>query len=130
MDHSAFALPILPGKMAAARAFQEEIEGRRNSEHTRSERARGIVKELWFVQETPTGDIFVVYLEGPDVTHSLDRFAASQDAFDVWFKQQVAHVTGIDVSVPPPGPLSRLVFRYEAATSDSCPRRPLSRVRC
>ena len=116
MDHSAFALPILPGRTTAACAFQAELEGRRQSEYARSERARGIVKELWFLQETPIGEIFVVYLESQDVTRALDQLAASRDAFDVWFKQQLAHVTGVDANIPPPGPLSQLVSRYEAAT--------------
>jgi hypothetical protein len=111
MDHSAFALPILPGKTTAARAFHEELERRRTDEYAHSEWTRGILKELWFLQETATGDLFVVYLESPDVAQALDRFAASRDAFDVWFKQQIAHVTGIDWNIPPPGPLSRLVSR-------------------
>src|SRR5688572_29688800 len=115
MDYSGFALPILPGRTAAARAFHAELEGRRKAEYSRSERARGVVKELWFLQETPAGDIFVVYLESSDVTRALDQFAASRDAFDIWFKQRLAHITGVNVSIPPPGPLSRLVSRYEAA---------------
>ena len=115
MDHSGFALPILPGKAAAARAFQGELDGPRKDEYARSERALGIVKELWFLQETPTGEIFVAYLESPDVARALARFAASRDEFCVWFKRQIAEVTGVDLSTPPPGPLSELVSRYEAA---------------
>ena len=114
MDYSGFALPILPGKAAAARAFQGELDGPRKDEYARSERARGIVKELWFLQETPAGDIFVVYLESPDAARALDQFAASREAFDVWFKRQLAEVTGVDLNSPPPGPLSRLVSHYEA----------------
>ncbi len=115
MDHSAFALPILPGKAAVAHAFQEELEGRRKREYGRSERARGIVRELWFVQETPMGEFFVVYLESPNLRRAFDHLAASQDAFDVWFKQQLVHVTGIDVSIAAPSLLSRLVSSFEAA---------------
>jgi hypothetical protein len=114
MDHSAFALPILPGKTVAARAFHEELEGRRKGEYARSQRARGIVRELWFLQETPNGDLFVAYLEGPDLNQALDRIAASREAFDIWFKQQLAFVTGIDLNNSLSGPPSRLVSRYEA----------------
>ena len=116
MDHIGFALPILPGKGMAARAFQRELAGARQAEYADSERALGVVKELWFVQETPNGDLFVAYLESPDGKRALDRFAASRAAFDVWFKRQLANVTGVDLSLPPPGPLSELVSRYEAAT--------------
>ena len=114
MDHSGFALPILSGK-AAARAFQRELAGARQAEYAQSECALGIVKELWFLQETPNGDLFVVYLESPDLNRALGRFAAWREAFDVWFKRQLADVTGVDLSTPPPGPLSELVSRYEAA---------------
>ena len=114
MDHLGFALPILPGKGAAARAFQRELAGARRAEYAHSERAHGIVKELWFLQETANGDLFVAYLESPDLTRALGRFAASRAAFDVWFRRQLADVTGVDLSIPPPGRLSELVSRYEA----------------
>lgn len=115
MDHLGFALPILPGKGGAARAFLGELAGPRRAEYADSERAHGIVKELWFLQETPNGDLFVAYLEGADGDRALARFATSGAAFDVWFRRQLANVTGVDLSRPPPGPLSELVSRYEAA---------------
>ena len=115
MDHLGFALPILPGKGVAARAFLRELAGARRAEYAHSERAHGIVKGLWFLQETPNGDLFVAYLESPDVNRALGRFAASRAAFDVWFTRQLANVTGVDLSAPSPGPLSALVSRYEAA---------------
>jgi len=59
MEHIGFALPILPGKGATARAFQRELAGARQAEYAHSEQALGIVKQLWFLQETPNGDLFV-----------------------------------------------------------------------
>jgi hypothetical protein len=114
MDHIGVALPILPGKGAAARAFQRELTGARQAEYAHSERALGIVKELWFVQETPNGDLFVAYPESPDVNQALGRFAASRTIFDIWFRRQLADVTGVDLGTPPLVPLSELVSRYEA----------------
>ena len=114
MDHSGFALPILPGKVTAARAFQRELAGTRQAEYAQSERALGIIKELWFLQETPNGDLFVAYMESPDLNRALGRLAASRDEFDVWFKRQLADVTGVDLNTPPLAPLSRLVSHYEA----------------
>ena len=113
MDHSGFALPILPGRTEAARTFQRELGSLRKAEYARAKRAWGIVKEFWFLQQTPTSDIFVAYLEGPDIELALDRLATSRDAFDVWFKQQLAYVTGVDLNVPLPGSLSQIVSRGE-----------------
>jgi hypothetical protein len=40
-------------------------------------------------------------------------FAASQDEFDVWFKQWVQELTGADMSMPPPGPISEVLADYQ-----------------
>ncbi|MCA1669067.1 MAG: hypothetical protein LC793_17065 [Thermomicrobia bacterium] len=114
MDHIGFALPILPGKAAATRAFQRDLAGPRMAEYAASERAIGITKELWFLQGTPNGDFLVAYMESPDFGAALGKFAASRGAFDVWFKEQLADVTGVDLNAPPPGPLSELLSHYEA----------------
>jgi len=114
MDHIGFAPPILPGKGAAARAFQRDLAGPRMVEYAASERAIGITKELWFLQETPNGDFFVTYMESADFGKALGMFAASRGTFDVWFKRQLADVTGVDLNEPPPGPLSELLSHYEA----------------
>jgi hypothetical protein len=115
MDYVGFALPILPGQAGAARAFQRELERERKEDYAASERAIGIAKELWFVQETPNGDLFVAYMESPDFARALGRFAASPEPFDVWFKEQLVAATGVNLNDPPPGPLSELVSHYEAA---------------
>jgi len=114
MDYIGFALPILPGKTAAACAFQRELQGTRKGEYAASERTIGITKELWFLQQTANGDFFVTYMESPDFGKALGMFAQSREAFDVWFKRQLADVTGVDLNTPPPGPLSELVSHYEA----------------
>ena len=114
MDYIGFALPILPGKAAAARAFQRELVGSRKGEYAAGERTIGITKELWFLQETPNGGLFVAYMESADFGKALGMFAASREAFDIWFKERLAAVTGVDLNTPPPGPLSDLVSHYEA----------------
>jgi len=114
MDHIGFALPILPGKTAAARAFQRDLAGPRMAEYAASERTIGITKELWFLQGTPNGDFFVTYMESADFGKALGMFATSRGTFDVWFKRQLADVTGVDLNEPPPGPLSELLSHYEA----------------
>jgi hypothetical protein len=44
----------------------------------------------------------------------VGKIVASQDAFDQWLKAQVRATTGLDVKVPPPGPLSEILSVYEA----------------
>jgi hypothetical protein len=59
MDQVCFALPLLAGKTGDARAFMEELEGPRKAAYAASEQRIGIVKESWYLQQSPIGDLFV-----------------------------------------------------------------------
>ena len=48
------------------------------------------------------GDILVAYLEGADSGRANKQFAASQSAFDLWFKQEAKTITGVDFGEPLP----------------------------
>jgi hypothetical protein len=115
MDRTLFALPLLPGKTAAARAFLRELEEERKAAYAASEARLGLTKEVWALQSLPAGDCFVVYFEGADIAAALGRFAASQDAFDRWFKERVRDASGADLNTPPPGPMSEILSVYEVA---------------
>ncbi len=115
MDHICVVFPLLPGKTEDARAFQRELDTTRKADYDRSERRVGITKEYWFVASVPGGDQLVVYMESPDFAPALGQFGASQDAFDLWFKQRLAEVSGVDLGNLPPGmALPDLVSSYEA----------------
>jgi hypothetical protein len=114
MDRVCLVLPILPEKTADARAFQEELDGPRKSEYAASERTIGIDKEVWFIASAPTGDQLVAYMESPDFNKSLGMFVQSRDDFDMWFKERLANVTGVDLNDPPPMTLPEVVSTYEA----------------
>jgi len=60
------------------------------------------------------GGSILAYMESPDFAQALSAFAQSKDEFDVWFKQQMAQVTGVDLNNPPPGPLSEQLSSYAA----------------
>jgi len=121
MDRTLFALPLLAGKTEAARAFLRELEGERKAAYAASEARLGLTKEVWALQTLPGGDAYVVYFEGADVPGAFRRFAASQDAFDRWFKDRVRETTGADLDTPPPGPMSEILSVYEAAPTAAPP---------
>ncbi len=114
MDQALFALPILPGKTEAARAFLQELEGSRKQDWAACVQHVGMVKEMWAIQQTPQGDLFVIYMAGENLGRSFEQFAASQDEFDRWQKQQVQETTGADMNTPPPGPISDILADLEA----------------
>ena len=114
MDQTLFALPILPGKTEAARAFLQELDGPRKPQWNDCARLMRVAKETWAIQQTPQGDFFVVYMAGENLAETFAQFAASQDEFDLWQKQQVLETTSADLSTPPPGPISELLADIEA----------------
>lgn len=109
MDQTLFALPILPGKTEAARAFLQEMGGPRKHELAACGESAGIARELWAIQQTPRGDLVVVYIAGEDLAHAFKEFAASQSEFDRWCKQRVQETTGADLNTPPAGPISEIL---------------------
>jgi hypothetical protein len=114
MEYALFALPIQSGKSDTARAFLRELEGQRKADYAASEQRLGITKEVWALQQSPMGELFVIFFQSPNIGGAGGEFVASQDAFDQWFKGQVKDTTGVDLNVPPTGPLSDILSVYEA----------------
>ena len=104
-----FTAPVLPGKSDEATAFFKEVN-RRLSEFDASRRRLpgNMARESVWVMHTPMGDFGVVLLEGDNPLTANATFAASQDPFDVWFKEGVRGFTGIDFSQPLP-PIEQLL---------------------
>jgi hypothetical protein len=115
VDHICLVIPLLPGKTEAARAFQHELATTRMVDYDRSERKIGIPKELWYLATLPSGDHFVAYMESADFGRALQLFSQSRDEFDLWFKERLADVTGVDLNNPPPDmKLPELLSHYQA----------------
>ena len=105
MPVMAAAFPILPGKTAEWRTFMEELNGPRREEFLESRRRVG-VHERTFLQQTPTGDIVIVTLEGDDPGHAFGQMMSATDDFTAWFIERATAVHGVDpsqmTSAPPP----------------------------
>jgi hypothetical protein len=117
MEYALFALPIHDGKSAAAHTFLQDLESSRKAEYAASEQRLGITKEVWAIQKTAMGELFVVFFQAPDIAGAVGQFVGSRDAFDLWFKAQVKDTTDVDLNVPPPGALSDILSVYEAAAA-------------
>lgn len=116
MDQVCLVLPIKKGKYDAARGFMRELETERKKEYALSEGRIGIDKEAWYVSRTAKGEEFVAYMESPDFRHALESFSASNDPFDMWFKERLDESTGLDLNHPPADmTLPELLSSYTAA---------------
>jgi hypothetical protein len=85
--------------------------------HAKPEKTRGLyerhgVEEAWFVQETERGPFAIAVLATEDPARVARTFQESADPFDVWFKQRVIEVSGVDPNRTPLGPPSEQVFDF------------------
>jgi hypothetical protein len=111
----AFCAPVLPGKSEVGRAFAREAFTTRAGEHTESRRAIGATGEAVFLQPTPMGDLVCVYLEGNDPVGANAAFAASQSAYDRWFKDSCKEIFPPELSFDNPLPPIRQIFDWSVA---------------
>jgi hypothetical protein len=110
----AMTLPILPSQAEGIRRMRDEALGPRRSEYEESRRRMGVTKEQAWVQTTPMGQIVIVYWEVDDPQRALRQMAESQNQFDIWFRQFIENVHGVDITQEQP-PASEFVFDWEAS---------------
>ena len=99
----AFCAPLTPGETDRARAFVADAYHR--DEFTASRRRLNVSEELITLQSTPQGDIVGIYIEGDDPAKGNAGFAASQEPFDLWFKEELTKIfpPAVDWSKPVEG---------------------------
>lgn len=106
----AIAAMVQPGKTDALRRLIGELLGPRNAEFRDAHRRFGQSVQNLYLEHTPQGDLTVYYDESPNSARALQEFGESRNPFDVWWKEQLLDITGIDYSQPFPGPLPELVL--------------------
>ena len=107
-----FAAPLLPG--TSTRDREEMLScwhGTRSDEHAASRRRHGITRESVWIQATPAGDVAVVLIESADLSRALLGLATSDEPFDVWFRDHLLAVHGMDLSAGMSLPEQVLSFR-------------------
>lgn len=104
--------PVLPGKVEAARAFYQEMEGPRRGELELAEQRLGISKEIVFLAELPSGPALILYMESESLDNAVSTSAASDHEFDLWYKEHLQDITGVDLNNPPPK--AELISAYDA----------------
>jgi hypothetical protein len=104
------AFPLLPRRTEAAREFAKTVTGPKRIEYAEALKRQGITKESWFLRKTPQGDIVTVHFEADDVEKTFEAQAKSKAPLEIWFKQQVKSVTGIDLEQPSNETLPEEIF--------------------
>ncbi len=92
----AFTLPLRPGRTEADRiALLSCWVGERKEAYQDARRRAGILREVVWIQPTPSGDVAVVYLEADDIETAFTLLATSAEPFDRWFRDHVREMHGI-----------------------------------
>jgi hypothetical protein len=108
MTRTALVFPLLANKRPQLDRFLRVLQSDWQEDH--ENRHRGIPEECWFLQSTPQGDVVIVYLEGEEPAYVFAEIAVSREPFDVWFREEVKELTGVDLSLVPPFGLPECIF--------------------
>jgi hypothetical protein len=114
VDYTCLVVPLLPGKEDELRAFYREVDGPRQQDYDRSEQRLGITKEIAWLAPLNGGSAAVIYIESENFEQAFSQFVQSQDEFDLWFKQRVLDLSGLDLNNPPEMELPDLLSVYQA----------------
>lgn len=94
-------------------------EGERTDAHHAPRQRRGVTRESVWIQQTPDGDLAVIYLEAEDLQAATAGLSSSPDPFDSWFREHVLEVHGIDLANGFPPPEQEIDFRREPVTASA-----------
>jgi hypothetical protein len=98
MSGIVLTFPILAGKVEAWRRFCQELSGYRRQPYEASRQRMGITRERLALVETAFGATAVTTLEAPDVDRALGLIIASETPFDVWYRERLQKLHGINLA--------------------------------
>jgi hypothetical protein len=98
MSGIVLTFPILDGKVEAWRRFCQELCGFQRKSYEASRQRLGITRERLSLVETAFGAISVTTLEAPDVAQALGQIIASNLTFDVWYREKLQELHGVNLA--------------------------------
>ena len=99
MQSIGFALPLLPGTTETDRSVMRSCwQGERKASHRAARERLGVRRESVWIQDTPGGDVVVVYMEADDVQAAIEGMASSEEPFDRFFRNHLRDVHGLDLA--------------------------------
>jgi hypothetical protein len=126
MSGIVLTFPILDGKVEAWRRFCQELSDFRRQPYEDSRQRFGITHERLALVETGFGATAVTTLEAPDVAQALGQIIASDLPFDVWYRDKLKELHGVNLSgyeqfakpIPLP-PNQELLFEWTLNSSNT-----------
>ena len=106
----AFAGPILAAKEEPWRRFLQELVGSCSQEYATLKRRLGILTERVWLMRTRDSETVIACFEAQDPQQALTRLVASEEPFDLWFKEKLQEFHGCDLACFQKGWYPELVF--------------------
>jgi hypothetical protein len=106
---------VLQGKRGALEELAREVAAEKKKEYEESRKRLKIDRESWFYERSIRGDSWVLYAEGKNIEESFSSWFASDEPFDLWLKQQMQEITGIDFNGSIPSGFPTRLFKYPSA---------------
>ncbi len=97
--------PIKEEKLQAYKNWIKEIVGEKKEAFDDMNKRHGITRHEVWLAETPAGPMAAVIHEGPGADTFMPNVAKSENSFDIWFKESIKDIHGMDLGAPPPGPM-------------------------
>jgi hypothetical protein len=94
--------PILPGRTEAWRRFVQEMSELRRHEYEASRRHLGIVSEWWWLVEGARRETAVIAVIASHPERIWAEMVVSERPFDLWYRQQLVHLLGVELPTVPP----------------------------
>lgn len=111
----AFSVPVLPGKLDAWKEFHNQLDGPRRWDFEDQQRRLGLVRHRVWLQDGSEGAVALVVQEGEDPERARSLLASSRHPFDVWFRERIMALHGLDLSRPPePGVTLYVDYLHQA----------------
>jgi hypothetical protein len=98
MYASAAIVPLAPGQAEAWRRWTQELRGLRKQEFADACRRLGILRVLAWSTEIEHAEFVILYVETSHLEKGFSLLAASQEPFDLWLKQQLSTLHGLDLT--------------------------------
>jgi hypothetical protein len=97
----------------ALKQFGEHLLGERRAELDAFYRKYGVRHESWHSQVI-AGTTWIICCDDiREPTGAAAEYGAASNEFDVWFKQEVLRLTGVNPNMTPFGPPSETVFSWD-----------------
>lgn len=120
MPSTAIAMPIKPGKTEAWKQYVSDLDGRWREERYADHRRFGVRRNAAWLQQTPNGDLAILYWEVDDLdlhSRQFQEIMTSNDEYYTWVRENLMDIFGFNPNQERP-PLPELIADHRVPSEE------------